>query len=587
MRKKRWAGVIILLSVLIILSLLFWFFFIFNTALPARLWEKAGNFYSEHGFSKSAANAFSRSIKNNPECDISIYYKASAANHDCGNYTKAEYYLSSAIQIYPQELDSYIRLSKLYIEEDKLLDAAKLTERVSSSVSSSLMSLRPAAPIIQPEERSSQDPVSVTLSFNGGSAYYSFGDDFPSVENRYESPLDLNYGITKVTAVVVGDSGLVSSVSEAVYTVRGDVSPLEIEDAKMDECIREAISVGRYDDLTTDMLWDIAELILPEGAEDYSVLQNCLSLQKLKVLGAEFDFSLLQNMKELRSLDLSGLTLDQEALSQISLVTSLEELNLSSCGLTDISPLAALSDLETLDLSSNQIEDLAPLSGMVSLQHLDISENRINSLSILTAIPGIIYFDGHGNRFGNLGAFSSNTVLEYLNVANCGVSDLSPLENNSSLKELHAENNAISSVESIAKCGSLTVLNLSRNRITEAGSISKLSNLSELYLNGNKLEELPSFSAISGLLILDISDNEIADLSVLKGLNRLHTLSMNSTLVTELSSVADLPNLVTINAEECEIHDPESATKRSIILNYDPTFELPEKEEDEESNSEE
>ena len=68
----------------------------------------------------------------------------------------------------------------------------------------------------------------------------------------------------------------------------------------------------------------------------------------------------------------------------------LEELDLSDCGVSDITPLAGLTNLTWLDLSSNSISDLTPLSGLTGLTYLNLSGNPIPDYGPVEDRDGLI-----------------------------------------------------------------------------------------------------------------------------------------------------------------------------------------------------
>jgi len=65
-------------------------------------------------------------------------------------------------------------------------------------------------------------------------------------------------------------------------------------------------------------------------------------------------------------------------------------LDLSSLGITDISPLAAASNVVQLDLSGNLISDITPLAGMSKLERVDLSANAIEDFQVLDYLPALI-----------------------------------------------------------------------------------------------------------------------------------------------------------------------------------------------------
>lgn len=66
-----------------------------------------------------------------------------------------------------------------------------------------------------------------------------------------------------------------------------------------------------------------------------------------------------------------------------------QELDLSSLGITDISPLAAAFEVIKLDLSGNNISDITPLAGMKKLQSIDLSRNAIDDFQVLAYLPNL------------------------------------------------------------------------------------------------------------------------------------------------------------------------------------------------------
>lgn len=138
------------------------------------------------------------------------------------------------------------------------------------------------------------------------------------------------------------------------------------------------------------------------GHSVYGPLDPVLTIPTLQVLDLSevdaegTDFSLLSGLTQLRRLDLSGfrdmvdtppgpgdLYWSYEAgpasafVEPLAGLTWLEELDLSDCGVSDITPLAGLTNLTWLDLSSNSISDLTPLSGLTGLTYLNLSGNPI------------------------------------------------------------------------------------------------------------------------------------------------------------------------------------------------------------------
>lgn len=151
------------------------------------------------------------------------------------------------------------------------------------------------------------------------------------------------------------------------------------------------------------------------GHTVYGPLDPVLTISTLQVLDlSEVDaegtnFSLLSGLKALRWLNLSGfrdmvdtppgpgdLYWSYEAgpasafVEPLAGLTQLEELNLSNCGVTDITPLSGLASLSRLDLSGNNISDLTPLSGLSGLTYLNLSGNPIPDYDPVEDWDGLI-----------------------------------------------------------------------------------------------------------------------------------------------------------------------------------------------------
>lgn len=151
------------------------------------------------------------------------------------------------------------------------------------------------------------------------------------------------------------------------------------------------------------------------GHTVYGPLDPIFSISTLQILdlsevSAEgTDFSRLSVLTQLRRLDLSGfrdmvdtppgpgeLYWSYEAgpastfVMPLASLTGLQELDLSDCGVEDLSPLSGLTGLTWLDLSNNSISDLSPLSGLTGLSYLNLSENPIPDYSPVEDRDGLV-----------------------------------------------------------------------------------------------------------------------------------------------------------------------------------------------------
>ncbi|CAL9054569.1 unnamed protein product, partial [Musa banksii] len=190
----------------------------------------------------------------------------------------------------------------------------------------------------------------------------------------------------------------------------------------------------------------------------------------------------LSRLTSLRYLDMSFVNLSMAShdwLQAVNMLSSLEELHLHDCGLTDIPSSLShvnLTALATLDISDNLFNSTIPkwLWKLHRLSYLDLSFSMFHG-----AIPAGI---------GNL----------------------------ADLRELHLSDNSLSGPvpTEIGNLNSLELINLTNNLLSGSlpTEIGKLSNLNILSLSSNSLEGTVSelhFARLTKLSELDLSENSL------------------------------------------------------------------------------
>ncbi|CAL9189943.1 unnamed protein product [Musa hybrid cultivar] len=190
----------------------------------------------------------------------------------------------------------------------------------------------------------------------------------------------------------------------------------------------------------------------------------------------------LSRLTSLRYLDMSFVNLSMAShdwLQAVNMLSSLEELHLHDCGLTDIPSSLShvnLTALATLDISDNLFNSTIPnwLWKLHRLSYLDLS------FSVF-----------HGNISAGIG-------------------------NLADLRELHLSDNSLSGPvpTEIGNLNSLQLINLTNNLLSGSlpTEIGKLSNLNILSLSSNSLEGTVSelhFARLTKLSELDLSENSL------------------------------------------------------------------------------
>lgn len=578
--SKALRNFMIILLVLLLVGGACWYLFIYRSSLPATIYTTLADFFDEHGRAATAVHFYAKASAQDPG-NLDLAIETANAYEACGNYTKAEYVLVRAISHSPDALDGYLALSSVYVAQDKLLDAERLISACSNEqIKEQLSALRPSAPVIQADTEFSLEPITAALSYTGGTAYYSVTEEYPTLgDEPYEAPFTLGYGTTQVTAIVVGENGLVSPLVSADFTVCGEITTVTFASEDFDTWYREQMGISRHADIISSDLWTVSELTLPAEVADLSDLSWFVGLTRLELQGTTAeDFSPLTSLPLLESLDLTGTALQGEDLESIAAIPTLKELRIGSCGVADLTALSALSALTVLDISDNQIASIEALAALPALEELRMQGNQVDSIAALAAAGSLRILDVSGNAIENLGALSANTALEELHADECGISDLSPLENKTALTVLSAAKNKIDDISALKNCIALQELDLSSNQIATLAPLYALTSMTNLDVSSNLLAVSPSFTDDNGLIFLNLSFNALEEVDGLTNLHELNYLNVNNNRLTDISVIADLANLIQVDALQNPLVGVASLESRSIVVSYDPGFTLPEEE---------
>ena len=559
--KHRTALIVVILvlaAALLIGACLF--FFVFRKDLTASVLVYWADRFEQSGRYNRTITLYRQAEKLTPE-DEDIPRLLAKAYQLSGNFTKAEYTLVSAITRDPESVELYAELSRVYLAQDKLLDAEQMLGSIANaSVKSQVEALRPATPVISPESGYYSEYIEITASAASGKVYITTNGEFPSLESDlYTGPIQLEGGETTVIAISVDDNGLVSSAAYAGYTVGNVVEEVSLEDTALESYVREQLGKAAGDSLMSDELWSIEELELPAEVTTLNDLTRFAGLQSLTIHDAAsgLDLSVIGQLTTLRKLDLAGCTMSQSLLEQIGTLPDLTELTLSGCAIDSINPLVGLTKLEKLDLSNNAISDIMPLSSMTELRELHLTNNPVGSISYL----------------------NNCLLLEKLYIENCGVSRLSGIADNTSLQELYASNNSIQDISMLSGCTAMKVMDLSENQIEDISVIANFPELINFKANNNKITGIPKLDPETSVLVqFSANYNEIEDVSGLSNLIYLNYVRVDYNKVKDISCLKDCYSLIQIDAWDNPL-DTEKIPELQdigIIVNYNSTYEPPE-----------
>lgn len=568
--RKALKIILPLVLVVVLLITAYWFFFYYRADLTAEFCISRGNHLMESGRYASAVRFYDRAYRLCPG-DAELAMKLAQAYRKSGNYTKTEYVLVNAIYANPENTDLYIALSDTYVEEDKLMDAQLMLDQVSNDTArAALEALRPAAPVITPDGGYYSDYISVEAACDGGTCYLTTDGQYPSTANVYTEPVRLEGGETTVCAVAVAENGLVSTAVYQGYTVAGVIEDVTFADKTLEAAVQEMLNKGQRT-LQTDDLWGITELEVPEEVTDLSDLVWFTGLTKLTIHDAcGSDFAFLQNMPSLKSLTLSGCSLTSENMQVIGSVTSLEELYLSDCGLSNLSALSNLASLRILELNDNSINNLTPLKSCAALEELYLSANALTSLSSLASLKSLSVLDVSYNALEDISPLTACKAMTRLNLAHNQLTDLSALGTMVKLTELDASNNQIEDVSALSACTALETFLMSDNVLTSIDALAEIETITEINIDYNDVEAVPDFVSTCQLTKFSAAHNFLKELNGLADLPCLNYVNADYNNISSIDCLADCPNLVQVNVFGTYVNDVSALTAHGIVVNYNP-----------------
>ena len=139
------------------------------------------------------------------------------------------------------------------------------------------------------------------------------------------------------------------------------------------------------------------------------------------------DFSPLAELPRLQRIVLG----DDRSITTLPSLQGLEalrRLDISGCGISDISGLSGLVQLTTLVLNNNSIADVSPLAGLTGLTDLHLVSNLISDVSPLAKLADLKLLNLSNNSISDVSSLAGLTRLEHLDLHNNAISDFSPLE---------------------------------------------------------------------------------------------------------------------------------------------------------------
>ncbi len=571
--KKATRFLVSLMLGLLILASIFWYLFISARAFTRDTLLGQARFQSLHGNSRlaswfyDAAYSFSGHDEN-VAIELANQYKK------VGNYTKAELTLTTSIHDQPT-VELYTALSKVYVEQDKLLDAVQMLGSISDpAIAQEIEALRPAAPTADQAPGFFSQDIDVHLISDADTVYYTTDGEYPSIAGSvYEDGISLPAGETKVRAIAVNKDGLVSSVAALDYTVTGVIEKVEFTDPAMEAAMRELIHVSSTSTVNTDALWGITEFTAPEGVKDFSDLRYLPNLTKLTIREQTIPtLESLSTLSRLVVLDLTGSTFPVDELSILATMPSLSSLTMAECSLSTIAGLENAKNLTYLDLHDNTLRNLDVLATMPALAELDLQHNAVTDLSKLSGLDKLVKLNIGFNAVTTLAPLSSCTRLTRLNADNNQITTLDGVDKLTALTDFSVNNNKIVGVSQLAGLTALQNLGIASNSVSDITMLNGLTKLQSFDFSGNNaISELPDWPDGCALTTIDGSYNSLTSIDSLRNMQNLTHVYMDYNQITNIDALQDCYCLVQVNVFGNAIADVSALRSKDIIVNYDPT----------------
>ena len=140
--KKALRILVPILLLIAILGSIAWYLFDYDRSFTQEMLLRTARYFEENGKHPTAAWFYDLAYKQSGN-DEDVAIELAERFKAIGNYTKAEYTLSNAIAD-GGTAELYIALCKTYVEQDKLLDAVDMLDKISNPQIKA--ELTPAAP---------------------------------------------------------------------------------------------------------------------------------------------------------------------------------------------------------------------------------------------------------------------------------------------------------------------------------------------------------------------------------------------------------------------------------------------------------
>ena len=223
------------------------------------------------------------------------------------------------------------------------------------------------------------------------------------------------------------------------------------------------------------------------------------------------------------------------SLGGLDFTESVESLDLSGRGITDISALSGCSELRELNLSNNPIADISTLALLPKLTSLDLSATGRSDLDneLLSSLRSLSYLKLENNDGVTAegidalqSALPSCQIVHEPKYYTVVFGDQSFSSDASDVTVDALGLTTLSGIAPLAELFSVEELQLGYNNLCDLSALTGHTALRRVILDHNALRDITALSGCTALEELDLSYNDLNSLAALRSLTQLRTLNI-------------------------------------------------------------
>lgn len=561
-----------ILLIIVVLISIGWYFLMYDTTLTRDMLLTQAHQLEEKGDTTAAVWLYHLAYLQSGKDEV-VAIELADQFKTIGNYTKAESTLIKAIQD-GGGISVYIELCKTYIEQDKLLDAVAMLDKIANpDIKAQLDVMRPAAPSASTESGTYHHNLSIEISSEESKLYASSDRDYPSLQqDLYSKPFSFGEGDHMIYAVCIGENGLISPLATFHYIVCDVVEEVFFTDGYIEAELRHQLQIPDSHPVYSSDLWKIETFQFPYLAQSCEDLKWIPNLKELTIDNSSCtDFSPISQLKLLNKLTITNTTIADGDLNFLSTLVDLQHLTLNGCGVSNISALSHLTVLEYLDLTNNAIRNLAPLAELTELKTLLLSNNALTSIQDITQLHRLQRLDVSYNALVTTDPVKNLTGLISLDVSGNNLMTLEGIHTLNKLEEFSAAYNNLIDVDILVDCTALRYLNVSHNTLLNIQALGVLSSLEEFDFSHNEVSKLPTFQSDCALRIIHGEHNILSSLEPLSGLKNLTHIYMDyNEQISKIDCLKNCPALREVNIYGTKVTNIKALADKGILVHYTP-----------------